>query len=106
SCLRRARPAAALEVMVGECAPPAHDCPECGEPRVCGSTATWFVAPACPYLCQGGGCAGECRQGDRRCHGTSVEECDATAHWATRQTCPTNCAPGACSGPRSGGDQD
>jgi hypothetical protein len=68
------------------------------------------LAP-CPFLCEDGGCAGECAPGTFRCGGASsleVQSCNAQSKWVTNFTCTFQCVStgtsAACEGTCTSGD--
>jgi regulation of enolase protein 1 (concanavalin A-like superfamily) len=59
----------------------------------------WQVSQACPYVCSGGACTGECVPGSTECLDVFyLRTCSATGTWQTQSRCPFACSEGACTG--------
>lgn len=82
-----------------ECAPVSSTRCEGKLPEVCGANGLWHEAgAACEYVCDDGGCTGQCSPTSQQCVGLDPETCTAEGLWEAGSACPFLCDAGICTG--------
>ena len=81
------------------CAPAASTRCEGRQPEVCAANGQWHEAgAACEYVCDDGGCTGQCSPTSQQCVGLDPETCTAEGLWEAGAACPFLCDAGSCVG--------
>src|SRR6185503_18004997 len=66
--------------------------------ETCGTNAQWTSA-ACPFVCRGGACTGQCKPGALRCdqkEARLAQLCNDQGEWVNNAVCMYVCAEGIC----------
>ena len=90
---------AGTDAVVEACAPTSSTRCEGKQPEVCGANGQWREAgAACEYICDDGGCTGQCTPTTKQCVGLDPETCTAEGLWEAGAACPYLCEGGTCTG--------